>query len=223
MPASKRSNPLALAVLVSLFEEPMHPYAIATRLKARGKHHSVRLNYGSLYAVVDDLERRGLIVAQDTVQEGRLPPRTIYALTAAGYAEMEDWLTDLVAIPVNDYPSFEAALSFLPALDPDRALELLDQRVQALTLDAARYEGMRQLMDSQSFPRLFALEAEYRAALRDAELHFTRQLSAEIREGRLEGIDWWRRVYREGGSPSYPLESEPPQDAKKGDHKTRHE
>ena len=203
----------------------MHPYEIANRLKARGKHESVRLNFGSLYAVVENLARRGLIEVKDTVQEGRLPARTIYAITAAGHAEMEDWLSDLVSTPVNDYPSFEAALSFLPALDPDLALELLDRRVLALTVETARHEGLRNLFASQSFPRIFALEAEYRAALRAAELNFTRQLAADIREGRLEGIEWWRRVYREGGPPAYPMESDtgPETQAAKGDRKTPHD
>ena len=53
MPRRNRSNPLALAVLVSLYEKPMHPYEIAQTLRLRAKHESVRLNYGSLYAVVD--------------------------------------------------------------------------------------------------------------------------------------------------------------------------
>ncbi len=44
MPRVSRSNPLALAVLVCLFEKPMHPYEIAHTLRIREKHESVRLN-----------------------------------------------------------------------------------------------------------------------------------------------------------------------------------
>ncbi|HEV8064303.1 MAG TPA: PadR family transcriptional regulator, partial [Acidimicrobiales bacterium] len=75
MPASTRSNPLALAVLVSLYERPMHPYEVAQTLRDRAKHESVRLNYGSLYSVVDGLEKRGLIRVRETVREGRRPER----------------------------------------------------------------------------------------------------------------------------------------------------
>ncbi len=56
MAARGRSNPLALAVLACLFERPMHPYEVAQTLRHRAKHESVRLNYGSLYDVVDALE-----------------------------------------------------------------------------------------------------------------------------------------------------------------------
>jgi DNA-binding PadR family transcriptional regulator len=78
MPTRSRSNPLALAVLISLYERPMHPYAVATQLRQRQKHETVRLNYGSFYGVVESLERRGLIEAQDTERAGRLPERTVY-------------------------------------------------------------------------------------------------------------------------------------------------
>ncbi len=81
MASRNRSNPLALAVLICLYERPMHPYEVATTLRQRNKHESVRLNYGSLYAVVASLEKRGLIAAQETMRAGRLPERTVYALT----------------------------------------------------------------------------------------------------------------------------------------------
>jgi DNA-binding PadR family transcriptional regulator len=88
-----RNNPLALAVLICLYERPMHPYEVSTTLRQRQKHDSIRLNYGSLYAVVDSLERRGFIVASGTERSGRLPERTIYELTGSGRVEMHDWLT----------------------------------------------------------------------------------------------------------------------------------
>ena len=61
MTVRNRSNALALAVLICLYERPMHPYEIATTLRQRNQHESVKLNYGSLYGVVESLKRRGLI------------------------------------------------------------------------------------------------------------------------------------------------------------------
>ena len=114
MAPRNRSNPLALAVLICLAERPMHPYEVATTLRHRHKDESVRLNYGSLYAVVESLERRGLIAPLGTAREGRLPERTVYEISDAGRVEVHDWLTDLISTPVNDFTAFEAALSFLP-------------------------------------------------------------------------------------------------------------
>ena len=36
----------------------MHPYEISQTLRTRAKHKSIRLNYGSLYGVVESLERK---------------------------------------------------------------------------------------------------------------------------------------------------------------------
>src|SRR5215469_15771096 len=132
MPARNRANPLALAVLVCLYERPMHPYEVATTLRHRHKDESVRLNFGSLYGVVESLERRGLIAAEATKRSGRLPERTVYALTEAGQIEMQDWLTDLLSTPAKEYPAFQAALSFLPALPPDDVAALLSERASRL-------------------------------------------------------------------------------------------
>ncbi len=195
MTPRNRTNPLALAVLICLYERPMHPYEVATTLRQRNKHESVRLNYGSLYAVVASLEKRGLITPQETRRAGRLPERTVYDLTDAGRIETHDWLTDLLSTPVKDYPAFEAALSFLPALPPDDVVELLDERAQRLEFELAQSAASRELIEKQGLPRLFWVEDEFRTVLREAELEYVRRLTAAIRSGTLDGLEWWRAVH----------------------------
>jgi DNA-binding PadR family transcriptional regulator len=173
----------------------MHPYEAATTLRQRSKHHSVRLNYGSLYAVVESLERRGLIEAVATQREGRLPERTVYRLTNAGEVEAQDWLSELVSTPVKEYPAFEAALSFLPALPHDQAGELLEERAGHLEFEIAQAEAVQEMMQKHALPRLFRIEAEYSLALKRTELEFVRTLASEIRAGSLEGSEWWQSVH----------------------------
>ena len=110
------ANPLALAVLVLLFERPMHPYEMAATLKERHNGESIKLRYGSLYTVIELLVREGFIVPKETSREGRRPERTVYMLTPVGEVEMRDWLADLIGNPAKEYPRFEAALSLMPAL-----------------------------------------------------------------------------------------------------------
>ena len=69
----KISNPLALAVLVLLFEKAMHPYEMAATLKQRGKEQSIKLRYGSLYTVIGQLGREGFIEAVGTERAGGRP------------------------------------------------------------------------------------------------------------------------------------------------------
>jgi DNA-binding PadR family transcriptional regulator len=195
VPANPRANPLALAAMVCLAERPMHAYQIATVLRERNKHASVRLNYGSLYSVIRSLQRRALIEPTRTSRAGRLPERTVYSLTDAGAAEMRDWLSELIAIPTRDYTAFEAGLSFLPALPPDHVRELLSARAEQLERESTNRAGSRGLLDSTEVPRLFWIEEEYRDAIRTAELAYIRQLLTDIDNDDLGGIDWWYQIH----------------------------
>lgn len=195
MPASYRSNPLALAVMVCLAERPMHPYEVATMLRQRQKHESVRLNYGSLYGVVESLDKRGLIEALETRREGRLPERTVYRLSDAGHIEVHDWLTDLISTPRRDYPAFQAALSFLPALPPADVAALLRERAGHLEAELAQGAAGRELVQKHGLPRLVWVEAEFAAVLREAELGYVRALIRDIETGALAGIDWWQAIH----------------------------
>jgi DNA-binding PadR family transcriptional regulator len=201
MPARNRANPLALAVLVVLAERPMHPYEMATTLRQRRKDDSVRLNFGSLYGVVESLDRRGLIEAQETKRSGRLPERTVYALTAAGRIEIHDWLTDLLATPAKEYPAFQAALSFLAALPPDDTVALLSERAQRLETELAAAAGAREQVEKLGLPRLFWIEGQFAVALRRTELDFVRTLIRDIESGALGGTAWWREMHERADEP----------------------
>jgi len=204
MPARNRANPLALAVLVCLAEQPRHPYEIAATLRQRQKHESVRLNYGSLYGVVESLERRGLIEALETRRSGRLPERTVYGLTDAGRIEVHDWLTDLISTPVKEYPAFQAALSFLPALPPEDVVTLLAERANRLEVQLARTRGVLELTHKHGLPRLFWVEAEFDTVLREAELGYVRTLIRDIESGALDGTAWWHEIHDLGDEPVSP-------------------
>jgi DNA-binding PadR family transcriptional regulator len=170
----------------------MHPYEVAQTLRFRAKHESVRLNYGSLYSVVEALERKGLVGALETVREGRRPERTVYQITGDGEVELVDWLSELVASPTKEYLNFEAALSFIAVLGPDDAAMLLKQRIQVLEIKLAQQRGMRQAAGEQGLARLFLLEDEYMHHLLEAELDWIRALVKDIDGGSLEGLDQWR-------------------------------
>jgi DNA-binding PadR family transcriptional regulator len=201
MPRWSRSNPLALAVLVCLYEKPMHPYEVAQTLRQRAKQESVRLNYGSLYAVVESLEKRGFIKATGTVREGKRPQRTVYEITDAGATEMTDWLTELIGTPAKEYPAFMAGLSFLPALDPDDALAALRRRAEMLTVNLVSLRGIERAAREAGLPRIFELEAEYEEGQIVAELQFVTSLAEEMADGTLEGLDMWRLFQTEDFDP----------------------
>ncbi|GAA5055063.1 DNA-binding PadR family transcriptional regulator [Thermocatellispora tengchongensis] len=192
-----RGNPLALAVLALLYEKPMHPYELATTMRERRKEESIKLNYGSLYAVVQALQKRGLIEELETVREGRRPERTVYGITERGRLELFDWLGELISTPVKEYTNFEAALSLLPVLPVEDALALLRERRTKLEQELTAADALREWVGKQGVPRLYYIEWEYTVRLRRAELEWVAELIEEIAEGRLEGMDVWRSFQRE--------------------------
>ena len=193
------SNPLALAVLSTLRERPRHPYEMAATMRAQGKERSIKLNYGSLYTVVDNLAKHGLIEAMEASREGRRPERTVYRLTDEGRTELEDWLTELLGTPVKEYPQFEAALAEMAVLPPAQVRDVLERRVEALekALDQERAE----VAQLTWLPRLFLLENEYHLALQEAELLWVRGLVRELQEGSFPLMKEWDHWTRTGEFP----------------------
>jgi DNA-binding PadR family transcriptional regulator len=188
---SKRrvSNPLALAVLALLAERPMHPYEMAFTLRMRRKEESIKLNYGSLYTVVEALLREELIQVKEVVREGKRPERTIYALTAAGAVEVHDWERELLAEPVKEFPQFMAGLALLPILPPAEAAAAQRERATALEIEAETLRtAIESLTGEESLPRVFLIEGEYELVLKDAELAWVRELAAELEAGELDGV-----------------------------------
>lgn len=175
------SNPLALAVLVLLYERPMHPYEMACTLRERHKEASIKLNYGSLYTVIEQLQREQFIFPRETLREGKRPEKTVYELTAMGKAEFINWMRELVSDPVKEFPQFEAALSLIPALPPDEVAQLLEIRINLLkkALESHCEEG--RLCKAMKLHRLFTLEREYHNQMTRAECRFSEQLLADIK------------------------------------------
>jgi DNA-binding PadR family transcriptional regulator len=196
----KVSNLLALTLLAQLTERPMYPYEMAAVLRERGKDEAVKINWGSLYTVVRNLEKHGFIRAVRVAREGRQPERTTYRITDEGVTEVKDWLRELLGTPEREYTAFEAALGDAGILGPDETTSLLRQRLAEL--EESNAELTAELAKAgQRVPRLFLIETDYRLAMRRAEAEWVRGLLTELTEGTLPGLDAWRRYLETGEVP----------------------
>ncbi|MEU2127685.1 PadR family transcriptional regulator [Streptomyces sp. NPDC018352] len=196
----KLSNPLALTVMVLLAERSMHPYEIAQTLRRRGKEHSVKINFGSLYTVVQNLEKHGYVEVAGVQRQGNRPERTLYGITGAGRAEMVDWLSDLLAVPAAEYPVFETALALLPVLPPQEVAELVETRAAALSIQSAALRGVLGRL-GEKLPRIFVIETEYQLHMIDAQLEWTRHFRDELSDETISGIEEWKSFHETGAIP----------------------
>ena len=197
----KVSNLLALSLLTLLMERPMYPYEMATNLRQRGKDQSTKINWGSLYTVVQNLEKHGFIEAMEVAREGRQPERTTYQITEAGRAELKDWLRELLSEPEREYTRFEAALADCAVLPPSELADLLRQRLAALEAANAQHQAGLDAWVTQ-IPRLFLIESEYHLALRRAEAEWVRGLLKEFTDGTFPGIKAWQHFHDTGEPPA---------------------
>jgi DNA-binding PadR family transcriptional regulator len=153
----KVGNLLALSLLSLLAQKPMYPYEMAQTLRARGKDQNFKVNWGSLYTVVRNLEKYGFIEAAVTDREGRQPERTTYQITGDGLAELRDWLTELLSMPEDERGGFVVALSEAGILPPNEVIGLLTARLATLDKANASQRADLQLW-TERLPRVLLVE-----------------------------------------------------------------
>jgi len=187
------SNPLALVVLAFLLERPLHPYELGKLLKQRNKQESIKYRHASLYMVVEQLERKGHIEAQEKVRQGQHPERTVYALTESGRAVLFEQMRELVAVPAKEYLRFEAALALILVLPPAEVVDLLEQRHQALAKQADRLRSY--LHERSEMDQVYLIEHEYQLTLVEAEQAYVLRLRDRILQEPDTFGQYWRQLH----------------------------
>lgn len=178
-------SPLALAILALLYEAPMHPYRMQRLIRERGKDKVVNVRRrASLYQMINQLLKAGLIAVRETSRDERFPERTVYQLTEEGRVTGLEWLREMLATPNDEFPEFPAAVSLIPLLLPEDALAQLEKREATL---AARLAAIDEAVEkfAQGLPRLFLLEEEYMRAVLVTELDWLRGVIADLKSGAL--------------------------------------
>jgi DNA-binding PadR family transcriptional regulator len=189
--AVKRSS-VALAVLAMLYEAPMHPYRMQQLIIERGKDEVINVTQrASLYQTINRLEREGLIAAQGVSRDENRPERTVYELTQTGREIMLDWMRQILSTPTLEFPDFPAAVSFLPLLTPEDALQQFERRAAALQSELDRIDKQFEL--TKQVPRLFLLEMEYLRAANATQLQWVRTIVADLKSGDLTWSETWLR------------------------------
>jgi DNA-binding PadR family transcriptional regulator len=184
---SRALTPLQLAVLRLLADEQLHPYEMQQRIREHAIDQVVKVAHGSLYHAVARLAEDGLIEPVETSREGRRPERTVYAITETGRDEARSRLREFMMRPIQEYPSFGMALSFVSMLPPAEAASLLDRRTVALEAKLAAHDTVVESLIKRGLPRVSVIEVEFLNSRLRAELDFVRALSEDIKSRRL---DW---------------------------------
>ncbi|MFF2031844.1 PadR family transcriptional regulator [Arthrobacter sp. NPDC058192] len=178
-------TPLGVAALSLLVEEPMHPYEMYQLLVSRHEDRLVKVRPGTLYHAVGRLEDQGLVAVTGTDRGGNRPERTTYEISAAGREAFTKWLQEMLAAPVNEYPSFPLAISEAYNLPAAVVVELLDRRLQALQEQLERLASGDELLRKKGVERKYWIDVRYQQSMLQAEIAWIRGLQDQLRSGDL--------------------------------------
>ncbi len=184
MSPRKIRSPLSLVVLGLLAEEPLHPYAIRTRISERAHDRLPGVRPASLYDVVQRLEDAGLVRPGEPGREGHRPERVPYTITEAGRDALAGWVAESLADPGRS-DEFPAALSFMYALGRDRVVEILQARAAVLAASLDADETALARAEAGGTPPVFLSEHRYQLALRRAEHAWLGTFTQALRTGAL--------------------------------------
>jgi DNA-binding PadR family transcriptional regulator len=196
----KVDNLLGLAVLATVVQRPMHRYEMATIMRARGKDQDMNVKWGSLYTVVQNLEKHGFLETIGTARQGARPERTIYRITEAGRRELVEWTRELISTPRPEQPRFMAGLSVLAVLPPQEVITLFRTRLGRLE-ESIGTERAAIAEYARDVPRLFLIENEYGLALLEAEAAWVRSMLDELTSGTHPDLAAWQAWHTTGEVP----------------------
>jgi len=167
----------------------MHPYRMQRLIKDRGKNQVINVEQrASLYQTINQLLRAELITFWENAREEGFPERTLYKLTDKGHDTAVIWLREMLSTPAQEYPDFPAAVSLLPLLTPEDAVQQMALREAKLIDQIAVIDKDMHAVD---LPRLFLLESEYMRVVLEAELKWVRSLIVDLRTGQITwNHDW---------------------------------
>lgn len=174
---------VGLSVLALLLAGPKHTYEMHRMMVDTRKDFVTGLPR-SMYHAVERLEKAGHIAPVETVRDGPKPERTVFAVTDAGREVVQERIERLLASPVTDSSLFTAALSFISCLPPERAIQALRARQDALATRIQQVEADLGRIPEQ-LPRVLLIETEYELACTRAQLAWVQALLEEIDAGTL--------------------------------------
>ncbi|WP_144940814.1 PadR family transcriptional regulator [Paenibacillus sp. 32O-W] len=192
---------MKLAILGLLMEKDNHPYEMLQEMKEREMHYYMKIQYGSLYYAIDQLNKNGWIEKVEVTSEGNRPEKTIYRITEDGKKQFQTMLLEQMQEPPQLVHPLFAALSFARYGDQDRIAEIVRQQMESME---QMVHKMKALYDEHvpyaSRSSLHMMWGGYLHAL--TEWNWLKTLYEEAKAGKLTEIGAPPEGFPDGQNPS---------------------
>lgn len=113
-----------LVLLGLVYEQPMSAYDMQKQVTYRHIGKWVRISSPSIYKKTLQLEAKGYLTSEP-MREGKMPEKTVYAITPSGRTYFETLMVKNAQAAVNVFFEFNAVIGNLNKLPKDQALSLI--------------------------------------------------------------------------------------------------
>lgn len=138
-------NPTRLFVLGALAKYgPMYGHQLRRDARLDRTQMWSEVRPGSLYGALHRMAAEGLVEPLRTEQRGQLPARTVYGITAEGRRELRVLRAEALQEVRLQPDPVDLALAMSGDLDEDAMRGYFDDRVRALSAQAAAFDHQRE-------------------------------------------------------------------------------
>jgi len=144
-----------MAILLGIIQQrPVNAYEITkwlSRLNVTSWYH---IADSTVYATIKAAEKRGYI--SGTVEKsGNMPGKTVFSITLSGKKEFITTIENFICNFDYDITPFSISIFFINALERNRAVSLLEQRIDLLNKYQQGIETQVTKMKFQNIPDVF--------------------------------------------------------------------
>jgi len=122
--------------------QPAHGYSIRRKLESWQVDEWANVAFGSIYFALNKMAEEGLIEQLGTGTSSKPTARIPYIVTEHGEIEFQRLLRDQWRERAPIVEPFRAAIAFMPALEPEELISMLEERIVSAREDAETLEKL---------------------------------------------------------------------------------
>ncbi len=186
---SKNDDISSLLVLGLVAERPRHAYEVEACIRERKLRQWTAIGFSSLYALLDRLEREGLLQStRETV--GKRPARRTYSITDEGLARVRKGVTALLETPTEHRSPICVALALSAGTPPQELVAPLERLSANADAALVLLEQREQAARAQWWSPVLAATFAHDRALIEAEAKWARETARALADAASQPSAW---------------------------------
>jgi DNA-binding PadR family transcriptional regulator len=133
---------MKLAILGLLMEGDSHTYEIRQKMKERAMFNFFKIQDGSLYYAMDQLNKAGFVEEVEIIKDSNRPDRTVYRICDSGKIKFKELLLKQMQLPDRFMPPLYIALIFAWHGNDDEIAAILQKKIEQCEENVQKYKNL---------------------------------------------------------------------------------